>query len=71
MWYNGRERISHHAQNQTEKTLETSSKINGSILMHHRIVFVRPYNMLSYDYELLNQASQSYSGHLFSWAGLW
>jgi GntR family transcriptional regulator len=33
----------------------TNKAPDGSILMHHRIVFVGPYNMLSYDYELVNQ----------------
>jgi GntR family transcriptional regulator len=33
----------------------TNKAPNGNILMHHRIVFVGPYNMLSYDYELVNQ----------------
>ena len=35
----------------------TNKAPDGSILMHHRIVFVGPYNMLSYDYELINQTS--------------
>jgi GntR family transcriptional regulator len=35
----------------------TNKTPDGSILMHHRIVFVGPYNMLSYDYELINQTN--------------
>jgi GntR family transcriptional regulator len=38
-----------------QEVRRTNKAPDGSILMHHRIVFVGPYNMLSYDYELVNQ----------------
>jgi len=35
-----------------QEVRRTNRTSNGTILMHHRIVFVGPYNMLGYDYEL-------------------
>jgi GntR family transcriptional regulator len=40
-----------------QEVRRTNKAPDGSVLMYHRIVFVGPYNMLSYDYEVLNQAS--------------
>lgn len=37
-----------------QEVRRTNKAPDGSILMHHRIIFVGPYSMLSYDYELLN-----------------
>ena len=39
-----------------QEVRRTNKAPDKSILMHHRIIFVGPYNMLSYDYELANQA---------------
>lgn len=41
-----------------QEVRRTNRSPDGSILMHHRIVFVGPYSMLSYDYELLDQTNQ-------------
>ena len=38
-----------------QEVRRTNKAPDGSILMHHRIIFVGPYNMLSYDYELVNK----------------
>jgi GntR family transcriptional regulator len=38
-----------------QQVRRTNKAPDGSVLMHHRIIFVGPYNMLSYDYRLPNK----------------
>jgi GntR family transcriptional regulator len=37
-----------------QEVRRTNRTPDGTVLMYHRIVFVGPYNMLAYDYELVN-----------------
>ena len=39
-----------------QEVRRTNRTTDGTVLMHHRIVFVGPFSILGYDYELLNKA---------------